>query len=242
MQNAGYVALSRQVSLARQLAVTANNIANIDSVGFKRQGLMFAEHLADAGGDGKASYVSEVGTYRDQAQGALRSTDRDLDVAINGKGYFSFETPGGVRYGRNGQFNLGPNGDLRTREGHRLLNADGEGINLPANVQRVKFMRDGAVLADNQQIAQIQLVTFQNPQGLVSTADGLFRSDEGPGAPAEDSTLEQGFLERSNVNSVFEIVHMLEIQRDHNSTHKMTSGEHDRLTRAIREIGRVEQA
>lgn len=241
MQNAGYVALSRQISLTRQLAVTANNIANIDSVAFKRQGLMFAEHLAEAGG-GKASYVSEVGTYRDLKQGALRSTERDLDIAIDGKGYLAYETPGGVRYGRNGQLHLGANGDLLTREGHRLLNADGEAINIPGAVQRIKFMRDGAVLADDQQIARIQVVDFENPQGLVHTADGLFRSDDGPGAPAEGATLEQGFLERSNVNPVYELVHMLNIQRDHSSTHKMTKGEHDRLTRAIREIGRVEQA
>ncbi len=239
MQNAGYVALSRQMVLGNQLAVTANNIANLDTVGFKRQGLLFGEHLAQAQNGESASYVTEVGTVRDLSQGPLRTTDRQLDLALSGEGYFTVETPGGLRYSRNGLFQISADGELVTRDGHQLLDADGQRIPIPPNAKEIKVQKDGQFIIDGQQTAKIEILSFDNPQALLHTANGLYRASV-PGIPAEETFVVQGMLEESNVNAVSELVYMLGIQQNYQASNKMLTGEHDRLTRAIREIGRVE--
>lgn len=241
MQNPGYIALSRQIALTRQMDVTANNIANIDAAGFKRQGILFKEHLSEVESGAPVSYVEEVGTVRDLAQGPLRVTGRDLDLAIDGDGYFTVETPGGVRYGRGGQFQLNADGEIVNRNGHALLNDEGERIQLPEGASKITVTKAGAILADGAEVAKIEAKRFENPQSLVHTADGLYRSDF-PAEADPESVIMQGALEGSNVNPVSELVYMLEIQRDYQASHKMMKGEHDRLTRAIRELGKVEQA
>jgi len=241
MQNPGYIALSRQVVLERQLAVVANNIANMDTVGFKRQGILFGEHLATLQDGSSSSYVADLGTTRDVEQGTLRRTERTLDVAIEGDGYFPIQSPAGVRYTRNGQFQLSPTGDIVTNAGFPLLDDGDEPINIPANAKEIVIQKNGQVLADGRPIAKFELTDFDNPQGLVHTANGLYRADF-PGEPAEEWTVRQGMVEDSNVNPVTELVYMLSVQRNHQAGHKMVTGEHDRLTRAIREIGKVDQA
>ena len=241
MQNASYVALSRQVVLGRQLDVTANNIANIDTVGFKRQGLRFSEFLAQTGNGEAVSYVQDVGSSRDVAQGSLRMTDRPLDLAIEGDGYFTVETPGGERYGRDGQFQLSAASEFTTRSGHALLSADGDRIVVPPGTQQIIIRKTGEILADGAEIAKIELKKFNNPQSLVHTADGLYKADA-PGQVDPDARLHQGMLESSNVNPVVELVSMLQIQRDFEGVHKMGKTENERMTRAIRELGRVDSA
>ncbi len=242
MQNPGYVALSRQIVLERQLAVTANNIANLNTAGFKRQGMLFQEHLAEAGDGASASYVTESGSMRDLRQGALRTTERQLDLAINGDAYFNIETPGGLRYGRDGQFQLRADGTVVTRNDYPLLTADGLPIVVPQGASQIVVQKNGALLADGAEIGRIALTRFNNPQALIHTADGLYRSDDGVGEPSADAVVRQGMLESSNVNPIVELTHMLDIQRAYESAHKMTKGEHDRLTRAIREIGSIDQS
>lgn len=241
MQTPGYVALSRQIVLQRQLGVTANNIANLDTVGFKRQAMLFGEHLSKLKTGGEASYVMDKGSVSDFSSGPLTTTGAPLDLAIEGEGYFTIETQVGARYGRAGQFKLNADNEIVTREGYSLLNDGGERIALPAGVQEIKFAKDGAVLADGQQVARIQIVRFENPHGPTHTAEGLFKTVDEP-LPAEGSALLQGALEKSNVNPVRELVNMLEIQRDYQGAHRMIKSEHDRLTKAIQELGRVEQS
>jgi flagellar basal-body rod protein FlgF len=243
MQTPGYIALSRQISLQRQLSITANNIANMDTVGFKRQNLLFQEHLTKVEDGQKASYVSDGGSIRDLTGGSLRSTDSPLDLAIAGDGYFTIETPGGVRYGRNGQFQLSADNRIVTPEGHNLLGEGGAPMTAPSGAAKITVSKAGDVSADDAQIGRIQLVRFENPQALVHTADGLYRADAEPEPlPSEDAVIHQGMLESSNVNSVVELVNMLDIQRDYQGMHRMLKSEHDRLTRAIREIGQIEGA
>lgn len=240
MQNPGHIALARQVAVTRQLDLQANNIANLDTVGFKRQSMLFREHLAQSGDGQTASFVSEVGSIRDLAQGSLRQTGRPLDLAVNGEGYFSVETPAGERFSRAGQFQMNAEGEIVTRDGHRLLDAGGEAIRMPQGTSEIVITKAGAIIADGNEIAQLQLRRFENPQELVHTSEGLYRSDV-EGEADEESEIHQGVLENSNVNPVTALVQMLEIQRDYQGAHKMIKGEHDRLTRAIRELGRIEQ-
>lgn len=241
MQTPGYVALSRQMVLQRQLGVTANNIANLDTVGFKRQTMLFAEHLSDSRTGGQTSYVYDRGSVSDLSNGPIAETGAPLDLAIEGEGYFSIETAVGARYGRNGQFKLNAQNEIVTRNGYALLDDAGQRIALPAGVQNIDIAQDGAVLADRQQVAKVGVVRFETPEQVIYTAEGLFKSDEEP-IPSEDARVLQGKVEKSNVNAVRELVTMLEIQRQYQGAHKMIKSEHDRMTQAIRELGKVEQA
>lgn len=240
MQNPGYIALSRQVVLNRQLDVVANNIANLGTTGFKRQNTMFAEHLAKMDNRESASYVVDTGTMRDMGQGPLQSTGNSLDLGIEGDGYFTIETPRGIRFTRDGQFTRGTEGDLVTRSGFALMDENNAPIQIPADTTEITVGKNGEVFAGDNQVARIQLVDFNNPQALIHTADGLYKADGAP-KPAENGRIQQGMLENSNVNPVTELVTMLEIQRDYQATHRMMKSEHDRLSRAIKELGRVEQ-
>ena len=239
MQTPGYVALSRQISLTRALAITANNIANLDTPGFKRQSMLFDEHVTNTG-DAKVSYVTEIGTARDLTPGAMNVTQAPLDFAIQGEGYFSVETPIGVRYGRGGHFQLNAASEIVTKNGYRLLGEDGAPIVSPDNERNITVEKGGVVRAGNAQIGRIQVVTFENQHGMIHTADGLLKTDQEP-LPSEDATILQGAVERSNVNPVMALVTMLDLQKDYQGIHRMIKAENDRLTRGIREIGRVEQ-
>lgn len=241
MQTPGYIALSRQMVLQRQLSMTANNIANMDTPGFKRQAMLFGEHLSELRTGGEASYVYDKGSVSDLAPGPIATTGASLDFAIDGDGYFTIETAVGPRYGRDGQFKLGADNEIVTREGYKLLDDAGQAIAIPAGAREITVAEDGSILADGQQVGRIQVVRFEDEERIVHTAEGLFKSDGDP-LPAEDARVIQGAIERSNVNPVRELVNMLEIQRDYQGAHRMIKTEHDRMTRAIRELGRVEQA
>ena len=126
MENAGLVALSRQMALFRQMDVIANNIANANTNGYKAENTVFAEFVknsAEVGGE-PVSFTRDMATVRDLKQGDIKPTHRQLDVALEGEGYFTVETPLGVRYTRVGSFQINQEGNLVTQQGYNVL---GEG-------------------------------------------------------------------------------------------------------------------
>src|SRR6056297_1805926 len=131
MDNTSYVALSRQLTLERQMSVVAGNIANMNTAGYKTEHLLFEEVLERAGKPGRVAFVQDVGLIRDLGPGALETTGNPLDLAINGEGYFTVETENGARYTRGGHFSLNGEGAVVTSGGHPLLDAGGAPIQLP---------------------------------------------------------------------------------------------------------------
>ena len=132
MQNALLVGLSRQVALGRELDVIANNIANINTAGFKADGSVFEEYVSPTARadnflapDRRVSFVNDRATWIDLSQGPLEKTNNPLDVAINGGGFFAVQTPQGERYTRNGAFQINNVGELVTAEGYQVLGESG---------------------------------------------------------------------------------------------------------------------
>src|SRR5215471_6740166 len=132
MQNALLVGLSRQMSLQREMEVVANNIANIDTNGFKADFALFEEYLMPGARDGNfrvadspVSFVRQRGTLIDLNQGPLQRTGNPLDVAINGNGFLVINTPQGERYTRNGALQVNQQGELVTSEGYQVLSDGG---------------------------------------------------------------------------------------------------------------------
>lgn len=241
MDNAGYVSLSAQVSLRRQLDVVANNVANMNTTGFKADRMVFAEVMARAGGATAAdnpSFVVDKHTWTDYSAGSLRQTNSDLDVAISGDGFFSVETEAGVAYTRDGRFGISPEGILVSANGHPVLDADGGQIAIPANSGAINIAKDGTVSAGGGAIARIGVFAAPEAQTFERIGGGLFRS-QAELEPVENPSVAQGMLEDSNVNGIVAMTDLINITRAYGHADALAESA-DKLQRdAVAKIGRV---
>ena len=227
--------------LAQQMNVDtiSNNIANMSTTGFKRQRVEFADlmyqHLsrpgsqASSNGDTVPSGISlglgvrPAATYRIHEQGSLQITDGDLDLAINGKGFFQVELPNGdTAYTRDGSLQRNENGEIVTQQGFKISPT----ITIPDTATSIEVNAEGEVLANipgqtaQQNLGQIQLAMFVNPSGLEASGDNLFLETAASGAPTTGNPgddnigkLRQYTLEGSNVDAVKEITNLISAQR-----------------------------
>lgn len=237
MDTSGYVALSRQTGLMREMQAVANNLANISTTGFRREGLIFSEvvRAGDTEG-GSVSMTAPRARFTDDIQGALAQTGGTFDLAIEGEGFFMVETPGGLRLTRSGAFTPNADGELVNALGHRLLDAGEAPVFVPPDARSIAVGPDGTMTADGQPVAQIGAVM---PEDLLQLfrEDGVnFRNESGL-IPAEDAQILQGFLEGSNVNPVGEITRMIEVQRSYELGQKFLEREDERIRAVTRTLG-----
>lgn len=233
MDNAIYAALTRQTGLMNEMRVVANNIANTNTTGFRREGVIFAEHLSalDRHGD-TLSMAHARGRVTDLKQGVLTQTNGTFDMAIEGDGFFMIETPEGARLTRAGSFLPSPEGELMTADGHRLLDEGQATIIIPAGASRVAIGADGTLSANGVAFGRIGV--FQPPAGASLTHHGgTSFAVEGDPEPVEAPRVQQGFLEESNVDSVFEITRMIEVQRAYELGQSFLDREDQRIRSAI---------
>ena len=242
MENAGYIALSRQMVLRREMEVIANNMANMNTPAYKGQSKLFVEYLETSDTGEKMSFVQDVSLVRNLTEGQMTTTANPLDMAISGDGYFEIETPVGPRYTRNGVFQLNANREVVTPSGLRVLGQGGAPITLPANTTDVTITRDGTISTEQGPAGRLNLVRFENEQAMVKQADGLYSADGLDALPAEDAQVEQGMIEGSNVQGILELTKMIETVRHYSSTGKLVNDEHERLRRAIQSLGGSGQA
>ncbi len=216
--------------------VTANNLANVNTNGFKRSQVDFADLLystiRQAGtelatgqptpiGLQIGSGVRPVGTTKNFSPGSIEQTGIDTDVAIEGDGFFKINVlDGGERYTRDGAFRPDNNGNLVTTDGYQLATP----VNIPQGASDVRVGADGTVTAvingTSQQLGQIMLYRFINPAGLSSEGNNLYSATSASGAAEEGTpgssglgTLRSSFLERSNVEVVTELISLITAQR-----------------------------
>ncbi len=241
MENATYIALSRQSGLRRQMEVVANNIANMDTPGFKAQRLMFQQYLSGSdtpGGQGEVSMVIDQASLRDMAPGALNRTGNQLDVAIMGEGYLVVDTPAGPRYTRNGRLGVDTEGRLIDINGYAVMDQQNRPIDLPRFDEQVTISANGDIATSEGQVGTIRLVQFDNESAMAPLGGGLLVTNEVP-KEAEDTTLAQGMLEQSNVVPIMEMTRMIHVSRSYKSVQKLIDTEHERQRTAIRELGKA---
>jgi len=231
-----------------RMAVISNNLANVNTTGFKRDRASFEDMLyqnvrqpgAQVAANAQAptglmlgTGVRLVSTEKIHAQGNLTTTKGALDIAIQGGGFFQIaQADGTTAYTRDGAFKLSSTGQLVTSNGAQLVPA----ITIPANAASITVGQDGIVSVElpgttaQQQIGQITLARFANPAGLQSLGQNLLRETPASGAPqvgpptvAGAGSLAQGALEASNVNVVEEMVSMIETQRAYEINSKAIS-------------------
>ena len=251
MENALLIGLSRQTVLERQLDVVANNIANVNTTGFKADQSLFQEYLMPGahednfvGRDRRESYVQDRGTYRDFSQGAAEQTKNPLDVAIQGNGFLVVQTAAGERYTRDGGLQLNNQGQLVTAEGDQVLGTAGP-ITFQPTDHDVNISPDGTVTVQegNNRLdalrGKLRLVSFADAQRLLKEGSNLYSAAAGDAQPDLKSTIEQGYLEKSNVNAVAEMSHMIEVTRAYTQIATMLNQESDLHKTAIEQLANV---
>jgi flagellar basal-body rod protein FlgF len=242
MENAGYIALSRQMTLRREMDVLANNMANLNTPAYKGQSMLFVEYLETSDSGEKMSFVQDVALVRNLTEGEMTRTENPLDLAISGKAYFEIETPTGPRYTRNGVFQLNADRELVTAGGRRVLGDGGAPVVLPPDSSDVTVTRDGTVSTDQGPAGRLRLVRFEDEQALVKLADGLYDADGQDALPADGAEVLQGMVEGSNVQGILELTRMIQTVRSYSSAGRMVNDEHERQRRAIQSLGGSVQA
>ncbi|MDB5441030.1 MAG: flagellar basal body rod protein [Caulobacteraceae bacterium] len=244
MDNAIFVGLSRQQTLQRELDVVSNNIANLDTAGFKVESLMLRDEprkIVKAPGQSAINYAYDDGVARDYAQSTLRQTGGTFDMAIEGKGaFFAVQTPQGERYTRDGGFSLRQDGSVVTANDDQLLDDSGAPITIDPNKGQVTIAEDGAISQDGKTVAKVGVVTFDDLTALQKTGDNLLRNTSNQTAnPATTAKVRQGMLENSNVNGVAEISRMIEVSRAYESVTKLMNDVADLSRRSVERMGAI---
>lgn len=231
MDNTSYTNLTRQTGLMTEMSVIANNIANAATTGFRQEGLVFSEYVQKTGGGSSVSMATARAHNTSQMVGAMTQTGGTFDLALDGPGFFTVETPSGPRLTRAGHFMPNAQGDLVTPDGHPVLDAGGAPLFVPAGTADIAFAPDGTLSADGQPIGQIGIVVPAEGTHLVREDGVRFRAD-GAYAPAEDPQIRQGFLEGSNVDPLSQIARMIEVQRAYEMGQTLSEKEDERLRKA----------
>lgn len=241
MENPGYIALSRQLSLRHEMDVVANNIANMNTPAYKAESIIFREFIEKPDPKQQLSFVQDFGMARNLIDGPASATGNPLDLAISGPGYFSVETPEGIRYTRHGRFQLDAQGQLVNGQGSPVLSANGAPITIPIDAGSLTIAADGTISGRAGQIGQIGLSEFGNQTALKRDANGLYNPENQQPQAATESRMLQGMLEQSNVQPILEMTRMIDIQRAYEAAQRLITSEHDQAMRAINKLVRSQQ-
>ncbi|MCG8561342.1 MAG: flagellar basal-body rod protein FlgF [Hyphomicrobiales bacterium] len=247
MENALLISMSRQMALQRRMDVLANNMANVNTAGFKSDSLMFEEYLMPVarmndvnGSPSRLSYVQDVAVYRDFAEGTVEQTGGELDVALSGDAWLVVDTPNGDRYTRNGQLKLDADGQLVTLDGFAVM-GEGGPLTFTVDESGIEIARDGTISTSQGIKDQLRLVRFENNNLLSKEGSTLFSSEAAPIA-AENAEVMQGMIEKSNVQPVIELTRIIETVRAYTSVTRTLQQTHDLRRDAIERLGSPNQA
>ncbi|MGI9383171.1 MAG: flagellar basal-body rod protein FlgF [Methyloligellaceae bacterium] len=247
MENALLISLSRQMALQSRMDVLANNMANVNTAGFKSDSLMFEEYVMPVarmsdvnGSQARLSYVQDVAVFRDFTEGTAEQTGGELDVAISGDAWLVVRTPNGDRYTRNGQLKLDASGQLVTQDGFAVLGQGGP-VTFTVDETGIEIARDGTISTSQGTKGQLSLVSFANNNQLKKEGSTLFASEATP-TPAENAEVMQGMVEKSNVQPVIELTRIIETVRAYTAVTRTLQQTHELRQDAIERLGNTSAA
>ncbi len=252
-----YTAWTGMRNEQKRLDVISNNMANSDTVGFKDENVAsqaFDQVLAIKIRDGSQAYhnqaighlslgvkIGEV--YTDYAQGSIRQTNGDFDVALSGSGFFTVnvtDAKGEVhtRYTRNGQFQVTKDGLLVDNDGNAIQGEGGD-IQIDPNARTVAISRTGQIFVDGTEVDTLKIVDFEDYDYLLKYGNTMYQPVEGASEKEPTAETIQGYLEQSNVNVVNEMVDMITITRAYEANQKVIRSYDTMLDRAVNQVGRL---
>ncbi|KXS45308.1 MULTISPECIES: flagellar basal-body rod protein FlgF [unclassified Candidatus Frackibacter] len=240
-----YTAASGMNAALKRTNTITNNLANANTTGYKKDEAVnksFSEMLLRRLPDGKV--IGETGqgvkvdeTSTDFSEGGLHKTDNPLDWAITGEGFFTVQTPQGIRYTRNGNFTLNQNGQVVTQNGNLVLGQAGP---LEALGEDVQLDNSNNLVVDGQIIDQIRIVTFAQNDGLVKEGNSLYRATPDVGNQfIATGDIEQGYLESANVNVVESMTNMIEATRHYEANQRIVKTYDKSLEKTVNSVGRA---
>lgn len=257
-----FISASGMLPKSSKHEAIANNLANIEVPGFKRDN-MFLREVQEAkkrlSGDYPDWRINRVeGTWTDHDQGKLRHTGSMFDVAINGEGFFAVQTPDGTQYTRNGTFARNSEGFLVNMLGHQVLDVNGNPIQVPSAFSQPIIEANGTIkgrdelLGIDTILGQLQITDFPDLHDPTYKAQSPFqpvltKSKNGQFVPQPGTTqqaagefqIAQGFLEEANVESVLEMVRMIDVYRSYEADQRAIQVQDSTLDRAVNDIGVV---
>ncbi len=262
MQNSMFTGLFGALTAEHRMATISNNLANVNTTGYKNDKLAFKDTMIHFAHDyireplenlrskplfPEAHLLSRVRIavgQTDFSQGPMESTGNQLDVALSGEGFFNVLTPQGTMQTRNGSFTLGSDGTLLTKQGYTVLGQGGP-IVVPEGTRNIHISHDGRVFADESEVGAFQITAYDNPeQDMEKVGQNLYRAREGSTPELIDPfanglVVSQGFLEKANVNVVEEMVKMIEVQRTFEANSKVMQTANDVDKSAIERVGKA---
>ena len=237
MENSILVAVSAQDVLRRNLDVIANNIANLDTAGFKAERFMVTAFPVEASRPrtevpGTTAFVRDLATVRDASDGRLAETGNALDLALRGEGYFVVSTADGDRYTRNGHFRLDDGGRLINEDGLPVQGLGGGPLVFAPEDASIEIAGDGTISSERGQIGKLRVVRFDDPSAMRAAGGGLGTSEAAPQDVAQPQVL-QGTIEKSNVEPILEMERLIRVQRAYDQAKQLVDREDERIRKMI---------
>lgn len=245
MENAQLISLSRQIALTRQMDVVANNMANINTTGFKAETILFEDYQMPVARDRDFSYsdqplqyVQDWATIHDMSSGAIAQTGNPFDIALNGEGFLAVQTPQGERWTKAGALALNSTGQLVDMNGYPVLSEGGAPIQFGAEETEVTINADGSIATNEGPKGNLRVVEFANVQETTRQGSNLWAG--GTPLPATNTAVVQGAIERSNVGGVAEMAEMIRVQRSYASLASLMEKQNELRSSAIQRLGDVQ--
>lgn len=246
MDSGLYTALSGNVTASKKLDVLTNNLANVNTPGFKRDRMSFETVLANNPKKGVtlpqpgsgAPNLSDVTFEVDYSEGLIKQTGNTLDVAIDGSGFFAVNTPDGKAYTRQGNFHLDTRGRLITADGFEVSGGNGP---ITVNGSQVEIDSKGVVYSDGNRVGALEVVDFPKPYQLDKKGSTLFTPTDPQAAaqPATTAAVRQGQLEESNVNALSEMAQLIETYRYFESCQHAVQAYDSIASKAANDFGKL---
>ena len=232
-QSIGMVA-SGLSALSDRYEVITHNLANSSTSAFKRRTATFAQVMTEAQGDQPGGLQLQTVSQVDFSQGSMEKTDRPLDMAIEGDGFFTLETPDGVLYTRSGGFLVNAQGQLVDAAG-RMVGGDAGPILIPSSTpgEQIRVSAQGEVYAGTTLAGRVKLVKFADPGVLRQEGEGLYAAPSQTRPDKSDARVHQGARELSNVNVVQELVDLITVSRLYEANFKAIAKQDERMQQIL---------
>ena len=241
MQSGIYVGISSQIALERRLTTIADNIANMNTVGFRGTEVKFDQVMSQTRNDLKAdiAFVTQGNDYLSTRNGEMIQTGNSFDFAVKGDGWFAINTPAGQVMTRDGRFSMAVTGELVSTQGYPVLDAGGAPIQLNPAAGEPTVGSDGRIVQNGTTVAQLGFFTADASKGFVRYENSGIIFSQAPQPVVNDSSVGvmQGYVEQSNVNAINQMTQLIQVNRAFEGISSMMKSTEDSFSQAVRTLG-----